>query len=105
MLFLSLLFWLALAIMLSALSNLRGLVIGIPLFLILGFSLFVEVVPWIADFMPWSLTSAVTATRPAMGVSLVLGHPIPSFMPLIATAIGVLIFTLVAIWRFQKEEF
>jgi ABC-2 type transport system permease protein len=105
MLFLSLLFWLALAIMLSALSNLRGLVIGIPLFLILGFSFFVEVVPWTADFMPWSLTRAVTATRPAMGVSLVLGHPIPSFMPLIATAIGVLIFTLVAIWRFQKEEF
>ncbi len=33
------------------------IVIGIPLFLILGFTLFVEAVPWLADFMPWSLTS------------------------------------------------
>jgi ABC-2 type transport system permease protein len=105
MLFLSLLFWLALTVMLSALSNMRGLAIGIPLFLILGFTLFVEFAPWIADTMPWSLTSAVSATRPAMGVSLVLGQSIPSWMPLVATVIGCLVFTLVAIWRFQKEEF
>jgi ABC-2 type transport system permease protein len=105
MLFLSLLFWLALTVMLSALSNMRGLAIGIPLLLILGFTLVVEFAPWIADFMPWSLTSAVSATRPAMGVSLVLGQPIPTWMPLIATAIGCVVFTLVAIWRFQKEEF
>lgn len=105
MLFLSLLFWLALTIMLSALSNMRGLAIGIPLLLILGFTLVVEFAPWIADFMPWNLTSAVSATRPAMAVSLVLGQPIPTWMPLIATGIGCLVFTLVAIWRFQKEEF
>jgi ABC-2 type transport system permease protein len=105
LLFLSLLFWLALAIMLSALSNMRGLAIGIPLFLILGFTLFVEIVPWIADYMPWSLTSAVSANQTAVAVLLVLGQPIPNWMPLIATVIGCLVFTLVAIWRFQKEEF
>jgi ABC-2 type transport system permease protein len=105
MLFLSLLFWLALAIMLSALSNMRGLAIGIPLFLILGFTLFVEFAPWIADYMPWSLTSAVSATRPAMALSLVLGQPLQTLMPLIATVIGCLVFTMVAIWRFKKEEF
>lgn len=105
MLFLSLLFWLALTVMLSALSNMRGMAIGIPLFLILGFTLFVEIVPWIADFMPWGLTSAVTASQPAMGVSLVLGQPIPTLMPLIATVIGYLVFTMVAVWRFQRDEF
>jgi ABC-2 type transport system permease protein len=105
MLFLSLLFWLAMAAMLSALSNLRGVVIGVPLFLILGFSLFVEVAPWTADFMPWNLTAAVSASRPAMALSLVLGQPIPTLMPLIATVTGCLVFTLVALWRFQKEEF
>jgi ABC-2 type transport system permease protein len=105
MLFLSLLFWLTLAIMLSALANMRGLAIGIPLFLILGFTLFVEVVPWIANYMPWSLTSVVSASSPAIAVALVLGQPIPTFMPLIATVIGCVVFTLVAIWRFQKEEF
>ena len=105
LLFLSLLYWLTLAAMLSALSNMRGLVIGVPLFLLLGFTLFVEAVPWTADFMPWGLTAAVSASRPAMALSLVLGQPIPSVTPLIATVIGCLVFTLVAIWRFQKEEF
>ena len=105
MLFLSLLFWLALTIMLSALSNMRGLAIGVPLFLILGFSLFVMAAPWTADYMPWSLTTVVSASRPAMAVNLVLDQPIPTLMPLIATVIGCLVFTLVAIWRFQKEEF
>jgi ABC-2 type transport system permease protein len=105
MLFLSLLFWLALTIMLSALSNMRGLAIGVPLFLLLGFTLFVEIAPWTADFMPWNLTSAVSPSQPALGVSLVLGQPIPTLMPLIATMIGSVVFTIVAIWRFQKEEF
>jgi ABC-2 type transport system permease protein len=105
MLFLSLLFWLALTVMLSALSNMRGLAIGIPLFLILGFTLFVEFVPWLAEIMPWNLTSAVSAARPAIAVSLVLGQPIPTLMPIIATVIGCVVFTLAAIWRFKKEEF
>ncbi len=105
LLFLSLLYWLTLAAMVSALSNMRGMVIGIPLFLLLGFTLFVEFAPWTAEFMPWGLTSAISASRPAMAVAMVLGQPIVSLMPLIATMIGCLVFTLVAIWRFQKEEF
>jgi hypothetical protein len=55
--------------------------------------------------MPWSLTTVVSASRPALAVSLVLGQPIPTLMPLIATVIGCLVFTMVAIWRFQREEF
>jgi ABC-2 type transport system permease protein len=105
MFFVSLLFWLTLAIMLSSLSNRRGMAIGIPLFLILGFILFVKVAPWTADFMPWSLTNAVSAARPAMAVSLALGQPIPTLMPLIGSLIGCLVFTIIAIWRFQREEF
>jgi ABC-2 type transport system permease protein len=103
--FISLVFWLTLVIMLSTLSNKRGMAIGIPLFLILGFELFVLAVPWTADFMPWSLTTEVSANRPAMAVSLVLGQPIPTLMPLIGSLIGCVVFTMVAIWRFQREEF
>jgi ABC-2 type transport system permease protein len=105
MLFLSLVFWLTLTVMLGALSNRRGLAIGIPLLLILGFSLFVEIAPWIANYMPWNLTSGVSGSQPAISVSLVLGQPITTTMPIIATIIGCLVFTLVAIWRFQREEF
>jgi ABC-2 type transport system permease protein len=105
MLLLSLLFWLAMTVMLSTLSNMRGMAIGIPLFLLLGYTLFVEFAPWTADYMPWNLTSAVSASRPAMGLSLVLGQPILTLMPLVATAIGCLVFTMAAIWRFQRDEF
>jgi len=105
LLYVSLLFWLALSIMLSALSNKRGLAIGIPLLLLLGFTLFVEIAPWSVNFMPWNLTSAVSDSWPAMSVSLVLGQPIPTWMPLICTVAGCLAFTLVAIWRLQREEF
>jgi ABC-2 type transport system permease protein len=105
MLFASLLFWLTLTIMLGALSNMRGLAIGIPLILLLGFTLFVEVAPWTANFMPWNLTSAINDTWPAMALSLVLEEPINTWMPLFTTMVGCLVFTLVAIWKFQKEEF
>jgi ABC-2 type transport system permease protein len=105
LLYISLLFWLSLTIMLSSMSNKRGPAIGIPLFLLLGFTFFVEIAPWTANYMPWNLTSAVSDSWQAMSVSLVLGQPIPSLMPLICTVIGFLAFTLVAIWRFQKEEF
>jgi ABC-2 type transport system permease protein len=105
MLFLSLLFWLALTVMLSALSNMRGLAIGLPLFFLLGYTIFVEIAPWTAEFMPWGLTSAISPAQPALAVSLVLGQPIPTLMPLISILVGYLIFTMIAIWRFQKEEF
>jgi ABC-2 type transport system permease protein len=103
--FISLLFWLTMAIMLSSLSNSRGMAIGLPLFLILGFIIFMEIAPWTADIMPWSLTNAIGATRPAMAVSLVLGEPIPTLAPLIGTLIGCLVFAIIGMWRFQKEEF
>jgi ABC-type transport system involved in multi-copper enzyme maturation permease subunit len=105
MFFVSLVFWLTLAIMLGSMSDKRGLAIGIPLFLIIGFILFVEIAPWTVNFMPWSLTNAVSAAQPAMAVALVLGQSVPTFMPLIGSLIGCIVFTLVAIWRFQKEEF
>jgi ABC-2 type transport system permease protein len=105
MLFISLLFWLGLSIMLGALSNKRGLVIGLPLVFILGYSLFVEIIPWTGEIMPWNLTAAVSIARPALGLSLVTGHSLPTLMPLFGSLIGCLLFIAIAIWRFQKEEF
>jgi ABC-2 type transport system permease protein len=105
MLFLTLLFWLTLTILLSTLSNARGLVIGVPLILLLGSTLFVEILPWIGDIMPWNLTTTVSATRPAMAVALVTGQPLPTLMPVFASLAWCIFFTIVAIWRLQKEEF
>jgi ABC-2 type transport system permease protein len=105
MLLLGLLFWLTLTIMLSTITNMRGLVIGVPLILLLGFTLFVEIAPWIADYMPWNLTSAISAARPSLAISLVTGQPLSTLMPVVASILWCLVFTFVAIWRFQQTEF
>jgi ABC-2 type transport system permease protein len=105
LLFLTLMFWFTLTIMLGTISNSRGLVIGVPLIFLLGFTFFVEIAPWLADYMPWNLTSAVSASRPALALSLVMGQPLPTLMPLIASLAVCLLFTAFAIWRFQREEF
>lgn len=105
LLFLSLVFWLTLTIMLSTISNLRGLAIGVPMILLLGYSLFVEIAPWLSNYMPWNLTSAVNESRPALAVSLVTGQPLPTMMPVIASLVWCVLFTMIAIWRFRKEEF
>jgi ABC-2 type transport system permease protein len=103
-LFVNLLFFLTLSIMLSTISNGRGLAIGVPLIVIFGF-IFAGLAPWLVDVMPWTLTSDVGAARPAIALSVVFGQPISTWMPVFATAVWCLIFTGIAVWRFQREEF
>lgn len=99
------LFFLTLTVMLSILSNGRGLVIGIPLLIIFGFFIIAGMAPWLVDIMPWSLTTDVGPARPAIALAIALGQPLPTWMPVIATAVWCLIFTGIALWRFQREEF
>ncbi len=105
LLLLNLLFFLTLTVMLSTISDGRGLAIGVPLLIIFGPFIFVGIAPWLADVMPWNITTDIGATRPALALAIALGQPVPTWMPVIATAIGCLAFTGVAIWRFQRDEF
>jgi ABC-2 type transport system permease protein len=104
MLFMVLLFWLTLTILLSALSNMRGFVIGVPLIFILGYTLFVELLPWLGNYMPWNLTTEIGPGRQALAVSLVTGQPFSTLTPLWTCLVWCLLFTIVTIWRFQKED-
>ena len=99
------LFFLTLTVMLTILSNGRGLAIGVPLLIIFGFFIFAGMAPWLVDIMPWSLTTDVGPSRPTIALSMALGQPLPTWMPVIATAVWCLIFTGIALWRFQREEF
>lgn len=103
--FLNLLFYLTLAVMLGVLSNSRGVAIGIPMLLILGNQFIIMIGPWLAEIMPWNLTGMLGATRPALALVLTLKQPLPTVMPLIATALWCILFTGVALWRFNREEF
>lgn len=102
-LLLSLLFFLALTLMLGVLSSSRGLVLGLPLAFIL---LFLIMGPFLSDlyiFLPQALTA--DGETPSVAAALALGQPVPSFIPVIANAAWIVLFTAVAVLRFQTEEF
>jgi ABC-2 type transport system permease protein len=105
MVYLALLFYLALTIMLGTLFNSRGAVIGIPMLLIFGYQLFLGIAPWLARFMPWALTISTGETQESLAVALVRGQALADLMPLYATAAWILVFVGVALWRFNREEF
>ena len=108
--YLNLLFYLTLALMLATLFNGRGPGLGIALLNLLSCTIFiepiVEYVPWILKVMPWNLLLpfGYGANGPLAGY-LMLGVPLPTVAPIIATAVWCVLFVGVAIWRFRQEEF
>ncbi len=106
MIYLALVFWLTLTVTLSAVSNSRGLVLGVPLLLVFAPVLVGGMLPaWVWDIMPWNLTYAAAGIRPSLADCLLAGQPVTTWMPAIITAVGCVILTLAAIWGFKKEEF
>lgn len=103
--YLTLLFYLALTVMLGALFNSRGAVIGLPMLLIFGYQLFLGLAPWLMDVMPWGLTISIGQTQPATAILLAQGQAVTNWLPVIATAFWIVLFTGVALWRFQTEDF
>jgi ABC-2 type transport system permease protein len=102
--FASLFFYLTLTIMLGSITNSRGVVIGIPILINLGYQLFFVVGEWIGEIMPWNLVSSL-GTKPAMAMLLIQGQPLQTMIPLVATVLWSILFIVVALWRFSREEF
>jgi ABC-2 type transport system permease protein len=97
------LFFLCLTYMLGAVSDSRGLTIGVPLILASG-SMVGNLVPLLVMTMPWNLVSDMRS-GPAMAILLLKGQPLATVTPIISTAVLSVLFVVVAVWRFQREEF
>ncbi len=95
------LFLLSLTLMLGILFNGRSVVIGIPITLLM-FSEFYEGL--LAQYAP-SLLNYDPMYLLEMANNVALGEPLSSSTPLITTAIWSLLLILIAIWRFNREEF
>jgi ABC-2 type transport system permease protein len=104
LIFVTLMFYLALTLMLGTFFDSRGPVIGIPMLLIFGYQLFLGIAPFLAKVLPYALTVSLGST-PSMAVQLVNGQPITDWMPLLFTVAWTIVFAAVAVWRFQREEF
>ena len=100
---LHLLFYLTLALMLGALFNSRGPVIGISIGVLLGQNLVTQLV---TRWVPW-LPTVIPERLLTLAVPVGQGQTLPSNwpIPVIVTFLMSLSFMAVAIWRFQREEF
>jgi ABC-2 type transport system permease protein len=98
---LSLFSFLTLTLMLGTIFGSRGPVIGIAMAILIGQDLAVQLLasplPWLADVVPQRLVEYAQLTMS--------GQPLPSMLPQIIMSSLSVLFLLVAIWRFGREEY
>jgi ABC-2 type transport system permease protein len=104
-LFLTLLYFLSLTLMLGALFQGRGPVIGIALGVVFGQQFLLGMVPFLKYILPWTLVIALTPDEAAVVPSLLLGQVPWSWIPVVAVAAQIPIFVWIALRRFEREEF
>jgi ABC-2 type transport system permease protein len=103
--FISQLFYLTLTLMLGSLFNNRGSVIGIGLAFLFLQQYLVGLLPVLRYLIPWTLVVPLNNETNAIVPALLSGQPVYSYIPLVAVVLECLLFVLVAVWRFNREEF
>jgi ABC-2 type transport system permease protein len=102
---LALLWYLALTLMLGALLSSRGAVIGIGLALLFAQQYLIGMLPALKAALPWTLTVPLNNTNDALLPLLLTGLPSASHLPqVLIICVEIVIFVVVAVWRFNKEE-
>jgi ABC-2 type transport system permease protein len=99
---LHLLFYLTLTLMLGTFFNSRGPVLAIPIAILIGQGILESLAKGFAPWFPWHI---LPAKLPGLAGIAALGEPLPSFSPIVAVSLSSLVFVLLAIWRFEREEF
>ncbi len=98
-----LLLCLTLTLMLGTLFSNRGPVIGISLL-----ALFIQYnllgLPPLQKYLP-ALLVIPAGEAPSLAAAAAMGRPLPSLLPIAITAGLIVVFLVVALWQFQREEF
>jgi hypothetical protein len=104
--FISHYFFLSLTLMLGTFFNNRGPVIGIPLAVLFLQQNILGFLPSLRYFLPWNLVVPIGNTNPLV-LSLTMGIPVQSdhLILLLVVALESVVFTLIGLWRFNREEF
>ena len=99
-------FYFLLSLMFSAASDSRGAAIGIPMAILFGYQFVVGIAPWTLEVTPWGLTNAGSGNGMANSVAtaLVQGQAV-SVLPIIATILWCGLFVVIAVWKFNRDEF
>jgi ABC-2 type transport system permease protein len=97
-------FWLTFTLMMGTFFDSMGAVIGIPIALAFGQQYIVSLLPFLANIAPWGL-AAPMGPDASVAASLIIGETPFSYTPIIAAAVFSVIFTAVALLRFNRQEF
>jgi hypothetical protein len=103
--FLSHLFYLTLTLMLGAFFSGRGPVIGLGLGLLFLQQYLIAAVPALRYVLPWTLVIPVNDNTMAIVPALLRGDPITSFLPIAGVFLECVLFVVLSLWRFNREEF
>jgi ABC-2 type transport system permease protein len=115
-LYLDVMFYFLLSLMFSAAFDSRGAAIGIPMAILFGWQIIVGLAPWTLQVTPWTFTNSVSGgTLPiSLAATLAQGQTVPmlpvpgqvfSLLPIPATIVWCLLFVVVALWGFNRDEF
>jgi ABC-2 type transport system permease protein len=96
--------YVSLTILLGTLFDSRPLVIGTPIFLLVVQIFMVIRYRWAGNYLPGALIIAA-GEKDSYAARLVLGQPGGSTWPLAISALLILAFTLLAMWRFSRQQF
>jgi ABC-type transport system involved in multi-copper enzyme maturation permease subunit len=99
-----LIFYLTLSIMLGTISNQNSLVIGLPILFNFGIFYFLQNIREFFAFFPHGLFFPISSEY-SLFSSVVMRLPIETFMPIVITLGLIIIFILISLYKFNKEEF
>jgi ABC-2 type transport system permease protein len=104
--FISHFFFLALTLMLGTFFDSRGPVIGIPLGILFLQQNLIGFLPSLRYVLPWNLIIPIGNTTPLV-LSLMNNIPVESdhLITLAAIVVESILFILIGLWRFNREEF
>jgi ABC-2 type transport system permease protein len=100
---LNILFYLTLTVMLGTWFYERGPVIGIPIGILFGGMFLMGIVGQVAYLMPWMILPV--GNSQGLAIEVMLGQPLTTTIPILATMVWIVVFVSTALWRFQREEF
>lgn len=99
-----LLFYLTLTLMLGTINQQRGLAIGLPLLFNFGIITLFQNIKELFKYVPQGLFFPIN-TDTSLVTSIMLGKSVETYLPLILTTVYIVIFVIISLYKFNKEEF
>jgi len=101
----NILFYLTLTLLLGVLFEQSAPVIGIPMAVLFAQNILMSFFPPLAAFVPWTLAIPVSNKEfPSIAMSLMTGAHVPSFSPLYTALVAAVLFVIIGLWVFKKQE-